>query len=289
MKRAGVAAVAVVLLAVTGLAQQPLPDLESLSKIVRANLARDERETFRYAFKERRTDVHANPFGKIGTGGTRVLDVYPSPVPRLTYRRVIERDGVPVGAAELADQDRQYRVRVADVQKAAAQETPDARRTREQDVERARQRGQQRIDDVIAALRFKMDGRAAYNGVPAIVISFTPNPDANPSTREGKAAQIFAGKVWIDEAASEVMQVEATSIDDFSFGLGLIARVNEGTTATVTRKPIGDGLWMPTRLTLKGRGRAAVFRRFALDVVNEWSDYRRLPGYSPTPFLDIQR
>ena len=274
-----------VLLGLSSAQDRPLPSLDALSKVVRTNLVRDERETFRYAFKERRTDVHANPFGKIGTGGTRVFEVYPSPTPRLTYRRLIERDGMPVGAAELAEQDRQYRLRVADVQKAAAQETDDARRTREQDIERARQRGQQRLDDVLGALRFKVESRTTYEGVPSIVVSFTPSPDANPSTRDGKIAQKFAGKVWIDEAASEVMQVEATSVDDLSFGFGVIARVNEGTTATVTRRPVEGGLWMPTKLTLNGRGRAAVFRRFVLDLVNEWFDYRRLPGDSPTPFL----
>jgi hypothetical protein len=172
------------------------------------------------------------------------------------------------------------------VQTAAAADTADARRAREQDIERARQRAQQRIDDVIAALRFKVDSRTVYKGVETIIVTFTPNPDANPSTREGKAAQTFAGKIWIDEAAWEVMQLEAKSVDDLSIGLGIVARINEGTTATVTRQPVEGGLWMPTRLTLNGRGRAALFRPFVVDLVNEWFDYRRLPVDTPTPFLD---
>ena len=56
-----------------GQVPQPLPDLETFSRTARENLARAERVAHLYAFKERRTDVHANPFGRIGTGGTRVF------------------------------------------------------------------------------------------------------------------------------------------------------------------------------------------------------------------------
>jgi hypothetical protein len=265
-----------------------LPDAESLYKAVRGNLARAEREVYRYAFKERRTDIHTNPFGKIGTGGTRVLEVYPSPTPRLTYRRVVERDGMRISAADLAEQDRQYRLRVAEVRRRASQESSSERRTREEEIERARQRGQRRIDDVVDTLEFKVDSRVMFNGVPAILITFAPRPGAKPSTREGKIAQKFAGTVWVDGAASEVMQVEAKSIDVVSYGFGMVVRVSEGATATLTRQPVEGGIWMPTKLTLAGHGRAAVVRRFVIDVVNEWFDYRRLPGDSSTPFLDNQ-
>ena len=91
---------------------RPLPDLETFSRVVREHLARAERVAHLYTFKERRTDVHRNPFGRIGTGGTRLFEVYPSAIRQLTYRRLIDRDGVVVAAQELAEQDRQYRARV---------------------------------------------------------------------------------------------------------------------------------------------------------------------------------
>jgi hypothetical protein len=269
-------------------AQTALPDFQTLYKAVRGNLERAERETFRYTFKERRTDVHANPFGRIGTGGTRVLEVYPSATPRLTYRRLIERNGMPVSQEELAEQDRQYRLRVDEVRKTAAAENLDERRARAENIERARQRGERRIADIVDALQFKMEGRVVLNGTPALLISFTPKPGAKPSTREGKIAQKFAGKIWIEEALSEVMLVEAESIEDVVYGYGVVARVNEGTKATLIRRPVEGGIWMPTRLTMNGRGRAALFRRFAIDLVNEWFDYRRLSGESATPFLDTR-
>jgi hypothetical protein len=43
---------------------------------------------------------------------------------------------------------------------------------------------------------------------------------------------------------------------------------------------------MPTGLTLKGRGRAALVRRLVIDFAIDWFDYRRLPENSETPFLE---
>jgi hypothetical protein len=90
----------------------------------------------------------------------------------------------------------------------------------------------------------------------------------------------------VDEAASEVMRVEAKSTEDITYGGGLVARLGEGTTATVTRRRIGRDAWMPTELTLAGRGRAVLFRTLVVDYAIEWFDYRRLAHESLTPFLD---
>ena len=288
---AAVMVVAVVAGSVAGRAQEtpPLPDRETFSRIVRENLVRAERVAHLYAFKERRTDVHTNPFGRIGTGGTRLFEVYPSVTRQLTYRRLIDRDGVRLSAQELAEQDREYRERVADVQRRLATENADERQSREEDATSAREHGERRIADIIDTLQFQVDGRTVYQGVPAIVVSFTPRPDAKPDTREGRMAQRFVGTVWIHEAAGEVMRVESKSIESISFGFGLLARLGRGTEATLTRQAVERDLWMPTRLTLKGRGRAALFlRSLVFDYSVVWFDYRRLDGDSPTPFLDAR-
>jgi hypothetical protein len=258
--------------------------MDALFKAVQDNLIRAERVDYQYAFRERRTDFHTNPFGKLGTEGVSLADVYPSPTPALTYRRVIERDGVPLSAQQLAEQDREYQKRASEVLGRLAAEQPDAARRREAEAERAAQRGQRRIADVIGALQFKIQGRTVHEGVPAIVVAFTPKPGAMPETRQGRIALKFAGTALIDEAAMEVARVEAKAIDDISFGYGLIARLNKGAVATVTRRRIDRDIWLPTQLTIKGRGRAAVFRTLVLDFKADWFDYRRMEGDSLLPF-----
>ena len=266
---------------------RPLPEADAFYREIRENLARAQRSFHLFAYKERRSDVHTNPFGRLGTDGTRTFEVYPSVTSQLTYRRLIARNGVAVSASELAEQDQQYRTRAADLQRRAGAQGPDDRRV-EVEAARRRERAQRMIEDVVGALDFTMEGRAEYEGAPAIVISFVPRPDARPTTREGRIVQRFKGKVWVDEAAAEVIRVEATSFEDISFGFGIVARLGEGTVATLTRRRVGDGPWMPTELTLTGRGRAALFRRLIVDYSVEWFDYRRLPEDSLTPFLDAR-
>jgi hypothetical protein len=252
---------------------RPLPDPGTFSAAVRENLARAQQVTHRYAYKERRTELHTNPFGRIGTGGTRVIEVYPSANRDLTYRRLVERNGVPVGAEERAEQDRAYRRHVADVERRAARRTTDDRRRRAEEDATARQRADAMIGDVVDSLLFKLEGRVMYDGEEAIAIAFAPKPDARPKTRQGRLAQKFAGTMWVRETDAEVMHLEAHAVDDISFGLGIVARLNKGTTATLTRRPVPGGVWMPTELTLSGRGRAALFRRLVVDYSIEWFDY----------------
>ena len=93
--------------------------------MVRENLARAERVTHLYTYKERRTDIHTNPFGRLGTGGTSVFDVYPSPTRRLGYRRLIERDGKPIPAASSRSRTASTALRVHEVMREKRLRTPD--------------------------------------------------------------------------------------------------------------------------------------------------------------------
>jgi hypothetical protein len=255
---------------------RPLPDPDTFFAAVRENMARAQQATHLYAYKERRTDVHTNPFGRIGTGGTRVFEVHPSANSELTYRRLVERNGVPVGQKELEEQDRAYRRRVADVEQRAKKSTADDRRRRAEDDAAARNRAKATIDDVVDTLQFTLEGRVIHNGEEAITIAFSPKPDARPKTRQGRLVQKFTGTIWVREADAEIMQFEGHAIDNISFGLGIVARLNKGTAATMTRRPVPGGVWMPTELSLRGRGRAALFRSLAVDYSIEWFDYARM-------------
>ncbi|OFW12256.1 MAG: hypothetical protein A3F70_15875 [Acidobacteria bacterium RIFCSPLOWO2_12_FULL_67_14] len=267
-------------------AQEPLPEADAFFKAVRDNLIRAERVNHLYAYRERRTDIHTNPFGRLGTDGTSLFEVYPSVIRSLTYRRLIERNGTPVSARDRAAQDSEYRARVAEVQRDAG---GNARRLLDEQDAAARQRGQRAVEDVANTLAFRIDRRDVYDGVPTIVVAFAPKPRASPVTRQGRIAERFAGTIWVAEAAAEVMRLEAKSIDDISIGFGIVARLSEGTTAIVTRRAVDADLWMPVELSLTGRGRAAFFlRRLTVDFRTEWFDYRRLPADVLAPFLDAR-
>jgi len=246
------------LLASTLVAMQgasPLPDHHTFVRATRDNLIRSQREQFNYAYKERRTEFHVNPFGRVGTGGVEGYEVTPIENGTVILRRLIERDGKRVddGAVD--------RVKVRE--------------------ERRREGRRTTMDDVVAMLTFTMDRREKLHGRDAIVVKFAPKPDGEPETREGRIAKAFTGSAWVDEAAREVIRVEATAVDTISFGFGFIARLNEGTTVTLTRQPIESGLWLPTSIRFAGEGRALLVRKLNVDQRIEWSDYKKVIGSSP--------
>ena len=236
-----------ILLVVVWFGQQPrpLPDEESFLAAARENLARSNREQNRYAYKERRAELHMNPFGRLGTGEVRLYDVTPGPDPSAYFRRLLERDGKPV---------------------------PDSKPERQQ--RRIRTQGRSATDDTVATLRFALDRRERVEGRDQIVVRFEPRPDARPQTREGRMAKAFKGQIWVDETAREVVRVEAVAVDDISYGFGLIARLNKGTVVTLTRERIDDGIWLPTSMHFKGSGRALLLRKLTVDYTIEWFDYR---------------
>ena len=266
--------------------ERPLPDADALFAAVRENLVRAERETHMYTYRERRSDIHTNPFGKLGTGGVSLFEVYPSPTRRLVYRRLIEKDGQRIAAAQVAQQDRDYRARVAETQREMAARGPADQRVVDAQARGARERRQRALDDVVETLTFQIKGRTTHKGVPVIAVTFAGKPDARPRTRQGRIAQHFTGTLYIDEKLKEVMALEATSTGDISYGYGIVAKLGKGTAVTLTREPVDGGLWMPTRLTMKGQGRALMVRRLVIDFAIDWFDYERLPFESLAPFVD---
>jgi hypothetical protein len=227
-------------------AQAPLPAEEPFFAAVRDNMKRANREQYRYAYRERRTELHTNPFGRLGTGDVVVYDVTPGPEPSVTFRKLLEKNGKPV---------------------------LDSRPEREE--RKVRREGPSTVDDTVATLQFAIDRRESLNGRNAIVVRFEPRRDGKPQTREGKLAKAFRGFIWVDEAAQEVVRVEATAIDDLSYGLGFVARLNKGSTVTLIRERIDDHIWLPTSIKFKGNGRALLVRKLNIDFAVEWFNYRR--------------
>src|SRR5262249_33330400 len=191
--------VAAVLIAQTlGSAQtsRPLPDSQQFLDAVRENLTKSQELQKQFAYRERRTDMDFNPFGHMGTGGTRMYEVTPNSDGLAVSRKLLEKDGKPVSGAPV------------------------------ERIERRASRNRSMVDDGAATLDVTLDHRDMLDGREAIVVKFKPKADANPRTREGRIARSFKGDIWVDEESKEVAKIDAIAIDDISFGYGLLAKMN---------------------------------------------------------------
>lgn len=253
--------------------EAPLPDQEAFFAEARRRLASNDLIQSRYSYRERTTELRFNPFGRMGTGPVLVHDVYPHPDEALTYRRLIERDGQPVPADELARQDNDYRRRLADWNRRLAREGTSDRRERERKAREASEKDENLAREALSLFDFAIVGRDTWEGQPAIVVSFTPRPEARPRSREGRVAHAFGGRAWVHEHEFEVMRVEARAVRDVSFGWGVIGRLYEGATARFTRRRV-DGVWVPVETRFDGDGRALLVRRLTIRFARDYYDYR---------------
>lgn len=232
----------------TAVAQErPLPNRQQFFDATRTNLERSQSRQASYAYRERRRELHTNPFGRLGSGmGTEEFEVTPLPDGGVS-RTLVARDGQPVQGGETT----RSRPRVPTSKRSPVADTADA-------------------------LDLVLDHRERLNGRDVIVVTFTPRAGAQPESREGRLARFFHGRIFVDEAGAEVVRVEATAIDDITYGLGVVARVNKGASVTLVRERVDADTWLPTSIRLSGEGRAMLFRKLRVDHLIEWFDYRRV-------------
>lgn len=266
--------------------ERPLPPADEFLAKARAHLASNALLQRRYRYKERQTDLRLNPFGRVGTGPIEVFQVFPAADDEMTYRRLVERDGHPIPAPELAKQDRDYTERYKRWQRDLAAEGISARDARVQRDAVMRRKEQAQARELLGLFDFALVRRETLRGEPAIVVRFTPRAGARASSREARVARVFAGEAWIHETEYEVMQLEGTSSQGVAFGFGVIARLNEGATVRITRKRT-LGVWLPDETRFTGSGRALLVRKVRLEYVRQYFDYEPFDPTAPPPIPGV--
>ncbi len=260
------------------------PDGAALLREVRNHLRVDT--LGEYAYVQRETQVKLDGDGNVTAKSTRIFEIYPGRAGVGTYKRLVSRDGVPLPAEELQRNDRKRDEEVDAAIQRLRSETSSDREKHARETASERNERESQIDDVFRVYDFRLVGRDVISGRPALVVSFSARPGANPTTRYGSIARKFAGKAWIDEAEHEIVRVEGRAVEDVTYGFGIFARVNQGTTVSWERAKVDGEAWVPTHLEVKASGRILLFRRLGLHLTTDYFDYRRAPAamaYSLAP------
>jgi hypothetical protein len=289
-RRLGHSLAVVVLLAPLTLAAQParpttpvpasgpgggsLPDATAFLRQVRSHLRLDRAGLPAYACEERDTEVKLDDEGRPTSTSTLVYEFFPASAGAAPYRRLVSRDGVPLTAAELAENDRRIR---ADRERRAVErgrEAP-ADRARRLQREAGRRRDQEAVaDEVFRVLDIRLVGREWIAGRPTLVFTLAPRPNVQAVTRVAAMAQKFAGRAWVDEQDFEVVRLEAHAIDDVTYGLGIFARIYKGTTVTAERQKLNGDAWVPVRFDVRANARVLLFRRLGIHRTTDYFNYQ---------------
>jgi hypothetical protein len=247
---------------------RPLPDPVVLTRQIREAIRLDYALQKEFTYREHRRDVKISTLGKVTVGPLRTFEVFPSTEPGKTYKRLIAVDGKPLDPAELAKRDAERQRDLARLETEAER----AARTREEEAERREREAI--IDDAMAVFAPTLIGREIYEGQPVIVAGLSARPNARVTTREGRWFRQFEGRAWIAEADYQIARIDMHAIDDVSIGWGIVGRIHQGSRFVFSRRKVED-TWLPAELIFEGSGRTLLFRKFQLNAVTTYSDYRR--------------
>jgi hypothetical protein len=250
----------------------PLPELRGFLADVRDRLHTDDYLIDQYTFTERQTQRRMDGKGSVKKVTSALYEVYPSPEPGHTYRKLIARDGKPLTTEELADEDRKQQKK---------EEKFSAALTKPDDPDRAAAKAERRlkeketIEELFRVYDIAIVGREPVEGRSTIVLTFGPRAGVEASTKAGRILRKFEGRAWIDEEDRQLVRVEARLIDDLSFGWGILARLKKGARAEMQRRKINGEIWLPSEARFIGQARLLLVKGLNIDALSEYSDYRK--------------
>lgn len=265
-------------------AARPLPDAATFLREARAHLQIDDlRQTgYLYTATERQ-------FGPDGRGGSReekskVYESYPGLPGERRWERVLAENGTPVPEAELARRDRERQKAVEAWQRKRARMSPADLEAERRDREKVRQDEADALDDAFRVFTFTLLGREQISGQDVITVGIEPKRDVKTKTRPGSWARHVRGKAWVSEADFELARVEFQAIDTLSLGFGVFARLHEGSHLSFERRRMADGVWLPSRAAIDASARVLLLRRYRMNAVTEYSNYRRFGVETSTSY-----
>ena len=109
-------------------------------------------------------------------------------------------------------------------------------------------------------------------------VSFRPNPQFRPPSREGKVLQQMAGEIWVDARQKRLVSINGQLMSDVKFAGGLLGHLEKGGQFTVKRAELAPGDWELTEMTVNMRGKALLFKTISVQQKEAHSDFERVPG-----------
>lgn len=251
-------------------APSPLPDASAFAAKVRATLRTDRALQAQYTFLERREEISISRLGKVKEGPVKVYEVYPSEEPGNTWKRLISVNGQRLSASELGKNDKAHQKDILDRLNASPEKK--AKRARELAKEAAED--QRVIDEIFQAYEITLVRREHVDGHPTILAALEPRRGYKARTDEGKVMKKVRARAWVHETEHQIVRVETEALTDIGVGLGVVGKIYKGTVGEFVRTKVNGEVWLPSRARLTAKGRA-LFRKFAIDSVTEWWDYKK--------------
>ena len=122
---------------------------------------------------------------------------------------------------------------------------------------------------------FLFDYAAESGGLAKL--NFKPNPDFQPSSREGKVLHEMAGDIWVDAKQQRLVSINGQLTNEVKFGGGLLGHLEKGGEVRVKRTEIAPGHWEVREIVVNMRGKALLFKTISLQQKELHSNFQPVP------------
>jgi len=178
--------------------------------------------------------------------------------------RLIAIDGKPLTPDQRAKEDQRLQKLVDDPSSWQAKQ----KSQREDD-----QRTRSMVHALPDAFLYQYDGTEQTPYGEVVKLSFTPNPDFDPPSRETLVYRGMRGHMKVNLKANRLQEIDAGLFRDVNFGWGILGHLDTGGKFMVQQGPVSGDHWETTHMVLNFTGKALLFKTIKIHQDETTSDY----------------
>lgn len=120
----------------------------------------------------------------------------------------------------------------------------------------------------------------AYAGTEGslIKLSYQPNPDFQPPTREARVFKSLAGEIWIYATQGRLVRMRGQLMAEVKSAGGLLGYLQYGGHFDVEQQQLSPGRWELTSVDIDMQGKALLFKTIAIHQKERRTSFRSVPG-----------
>lgn len=115
------------------------------------------------------------------------------------------------------------------------------------------------LEEIMAAMQLANGHREQADGRSVLFYDIVPNPKFRAKNLNQRFAQVMQGKISVDEATGEPVDINIRSTQDLKIGRGVLANLHKGFWLHVHDHAEPDGVWLTDLAEGSGDARAALF------------------------------
>ena len=184
--------------------------------------------------------------------------------PHGNLARLVAHNGQPLSPEEQKREDENMQKFVSDTE---------AQRKQRHDLDE----DEKKTKDLMAMLPDALTFSYAGQDGERTRLTFQPNPDFHPPSREAHVFHAMEGQLLIDTREHRLVEFSGHLTHSVKFGGGLLGDLDAGGTFDIQQQEVGPGHWEISLMKVDIKGRALFFKTISVQQDEARTNFKRVP------------